>query len=133
MLKKMSAVLGVGLLILWIAGLGSPTAQGWLTWLDGVAALCAFAISGFTPNYASKNVRVGQPIALSGGLFALWIIGLATGAVSWLCWWTFAFACAFLALGIACSYERRPPIAESEAEFNSMDFHRSKDQTRKSA
>jgi len=130
MLKRMSTMLGIGLTALWIAGLGSPNTDPWLSWLDGLAALCAFAIAGFTPSYASKGARVGGPIALSVGLFVLWMIGLGTGAVSWLVWWTFAFACAFLALGIATSYERKPPMVEPASAF---EREREREKTRRSA
>ena len=106
----MATILGIGLVVLWIAGLGSATAPRWLTWFDGLAALASFAIAAFTPAYASKSTRMGEPIAVSVGLYALWVIALASGATGWLTWWTFVFACAFVGLGIACASERRTPL-----------------------
>jgi hypothetical protein len=121
MVRGISVFLGIGLVILWIAGLSTPNTAGWLVWLDGIAALCAFAIAGATVPGVSRASRAGGPIALSLGLFALWVIGLATNVQSWLAWWTFAFACAFLLLGIAggASRERvvsRYPTTETEEE-----------------
>jgi hypothetical protein len=98
--KGMAIAMGVGLAILWIAGLSSPYAPAWFTWLDGVAAFCAFVIAGTNQSYDTRAKRMGGPIALAAGLYALWVIGLATGAVAWLSWWTFAFACAFLIFGV---------------------------------
>ena len=98
MFRGVSVVLGIGLIILWIAGLSSHATHGgaWLTWLDGVAGLVAIAIGVGV----GKQARMGVPgwglIAL--GLFILWIVGLAAAAPVWLAWWTFAFACAFVIL-----------------------------------
>lgn len=104
MVRTYSVILGLGLAILWIAGLGSPNAAGWLTWLDGVAALCAFIIAGaLNPTYISRTSRAAAPVLLSVGLFVLWIVGLTSQVVPWLAWWTFAFACAFLVLGLAAA------------------------------
>jgi hypothetical protein len=100
-LKGMSVALGIGLAILWIAGLSSPYAPGWLTWLDGIAALCAFTIAASSQIYETRGRRMGGPIALSVALFGIAIVALGSGAVAWLSWWTFAFACAFLVLGVA--------------------------------
>ncbi len=99
MIRIGSGVLGLGLVILWIVGL-SNHATHWLTWLDGLAALCAFAVAAMAPTEGVRRNVSSASIALSIGLFVLWIIALAVGASSWLAWWTFAFACAFLLLGV---------------------------------
>ena len=44
MVRGASIVLGAGLIALWLVGLGNH-ATAWLTWLDGVAALCAFGLA----------------------------------------------------------------------------------------
>lgn len=99
-------VLGIGLLILWLVGLGRETA-GWLMWFNFVAGILSI-IGGFVVSErVGRNARVGLPIGLSAGLFVLWIIALATDVLDWKAWWTFAFACAYLLLGIAGASERR--------------------------
>jgi hypothetical protein len=104
-------VLAIGLVILWIAGLNAHAA-GWLTWLDGVAAVCAFLIAGSVASSLGRGSTSGFLVALAVGLAILWIIGLATHAALWLTWWTFGFACAFLLLGIGAGvragHEVRP-------------------------
>jgi hypothetical protein len=98
MLRSGSVVLGAGLLFLWIIGLTNH-ATAWMTWLDGLSALCAFAIAAsasgkrpvFRPSVAS--------MVLSGGLFIMWMAGIAVQSTRWLRGWTCAFACAFLLLG----------------------------------
>ncbi len=116
MTKGLTVILGIGLIILWIVGLGDPVAPGWLTWLDGVAGLCAFGIAGAMAPASTRGVRMGGPILLAIGLYALWVIGLATHAVPWLKWWTFAFADAFLLVGIGATGEQRriSPVSEVE-------------------
>jgi hypothetical protein len=99
--KGMSFVLGLGLAALWVAGLNSPIAPRWFTWFDGLAAAGAFIVAAMMQSYDTRAKRVGGPITLAIGLLVLWIIGLATGAVGWMSWWTFAFACGFLTLAVA--------------------------------
>jgi len=109
-------MLGIGLVILWIAGLGSMDARGWLTWLDGLGALCAFSLTAFMPSYSSRQSRSGGAIALGIGLLALWIIGITTPGPVWQAWWTFAFGCAFVVLGFSLAGERAPATTSSQAE-----------------
>lgn len=113
MIRRISALLGIGLVVLWLVGLGSPYAARWLVWLDGVAALCAFGIAGMSPQVSNKPSRIGAAVILSLGLFALWIIGLISGAAGWLVWWTFAFGCAFMVTALLGakpeSMPKRPP------------------------
>lgn len=109
MLKRISTLLGIGLIVLWIVGLGSPSSNGWLTWLDGVAALCAFGIAAFIPLDAKKEVKAGFPLALAIVLFTLWMVGLSSLAERWLVGCNFIFACAFLALGISEIIRKKPP------------------------
>ena len=109
MVRASSIVLGAGLVILWAVGLGNH-ATAWLTWLNGLGALCAFGIAAAIVPNMTLSGRVSPPIVLSIGLFVLWIIALATHAEAWLAWWTFAFACAFLLVGIIASFEHREPM-----------------------
>src|SRR5689334_16117282 len=115
MVRGISAILGVGLVILWLMGISTSGVAGWLSWLDGAAAIWAFVIAGSATTEEIGEQRSGSPIALSMGLFALWIIALATGTIAWMTWWTFAFACAFLALGIVAA-QRRPTVTTEEEE-----------------
>jgi hypothetical protein len=100
MVRGISILLAIGLFILWIVGLAEH-ATLWLSWLDGLGALCGLLIGASVGQGATRGVDVGAPVALAIGLGVLWIIGLATHAEVWLTWWTFGFACAFLILGIA--------------------------------
>jgi hypothetical protein len=106
-------LLAIGLVILWLVGL-SQHATAWLTWLDVVGALFGFAIAAGAGPQVARGFAGGAPIALAIGLGVLWIIGLATHAEAWLTWWTFAFACAFLLLGIGGSFTRRPVLRTTE-------------------
>ena len=103
MVRQISVVLGIGLVILWITELNMNITP-WLTWFDLAAGICAFVIAGILDERSPQNVRVAAPIALSLGLFALWIISLeASGAPVWQPWWNFGFACAFLLTGLAAT------------------------------
>jgi hypothetical protein len=93
MIKAMALLCAVGLTILWLAGLGSPFSASWMTWLDGVCALIGYGV-------AFSETRVRGPISLSIGLFALWIVGMATNGAAWQNWWTFAFGCGYLLVGL---------------------------------
>src|SRR5262245_24316318 len=100
MLRGISIALGIGLIVLWLVGVNNQ-ATLWLTWLDGIAALWAFTLgASIVPGRSGLSATAGAPLALSLGLYVLWGIGLLTRAEPWLAWWTFVFACAFLALGI---------------------------------
>ncbi|HVV48805.1 MAG TPA: hypothetical protein VHO06_04025 [Polyangia bacterium] len=92
MFRAISFILGLGLIILWLAGLSSH-ASLWLTWLDGLGGLVAIAGAAALVEFGRGGTAGSGLLAL--GLFVLWIVGLATGATLWLSWWTFAFACAF--------------------------------------
>ena len=63
--------IGTGLAILWVAGLSSPYAPGWMTWLDGLGALGAFYVSGRASDQDLRTQRMNGPVSLSVGLFAL--------------------------------------------------------------
>jgi hypothetical protein len=97
MMRTAHIALGVGLVILWIAGLANHSTS-WMTWLDGLAGLVALAGAAT----AGRDARGGQwtSAGLTVGLFALWIIGLSAHASRPLSWWNFAFACAFLLVAV---------------------------------
>ena len=112
------AVLGMGLSFLWIAGLNDPELPSWFVWADfavAIASLMAAAVpvltrAGMVPvsrtvggrdfGAVSAAIMRALPFGCALALFALWIIGISTGAVSWFAWWTFAFASAYLVVGL---------------------------------
>jgi hypothetical protein len=113
MVRGTSIALGIGLVILWIVGL-SNQATGWLTWLDGLAAIVAFGIAAAAVSDGT-GAMAASPIGLSVGLFVLWIVGLTMHSETWLAWWTFAFACGFLLLGLfSGASTRRPTMAHPQ-------------------
>src|SRR5262249_8869446 len=88
----------IGLVILWIVGL-TYHATAWLTWLDLVGAIFGFIIAAGVGAAAARSATAG-PIALGVGLGVLWLIAVAAGAIPWLTWGAFAFACAFFLVGV---------------------------------
>ena len=107
MVKSWSIVLGIGLAILWFAGLNTLNAAPWVTWLDGLGALCAWGIAATVHDGSPVENRVGSTGVLAAGLFALWVVTLFTPVPGWQVWWNFGFACAFGILAIACAYSGR--------------------------
>ncbi len=95
MVRVTSVILGIGLVILWLAGLSSSAVPGWLCWLDLVAAIGAFVVAGIAAPEAPLRERATGPAVESLGLFALWIIALATVGNIAMAWWNFGFAVAF--------------------------------------
>lgn len=103
-MRSGSVVLGVGLLVLWLVGLNRVDAVGWLTWLDGIAGILAFMISGsVSGSIVDEEARIEGvwglrrgPFFLSIMLFGMWVIGLATSVPIWQTWWNFAIACGFM-------------------------------------
>ena len=89
-MKALSVICGIGLLILWLVGLGSPNSTTWLAWWDAIAAVAAFIAAG-SANTRQNAVAGAGVVAL--GIFVLWIVGLSTNGTPWQNWWTFAFAC----------------------------------------
>ena len=120
-LRTWLTVLGVGLAILWIAGLGSFGPTRAIAWLDLIGAVLSFIGVAATTAETTVNTRASGTILLGLGVFASWLIGLVNVAVPWMVWWTFAFACAYLILGIASTV---PPqeLKEKEKPF---EFRRS--------
>ncbi len=101
MIKGISTILGVGLIVLWIAGISTVNASGWLTWLDGVAGVAALVFAGSLGPESSRSSLTGGCIGMAAALFVLWGAALIVGVVPWMTWWNFAFACTFLVLTAA--------------------------------
>lgn len=105
-------VLGVGMVVLWVAGLSSSLAPTWMVWLDLVAAALTFVGVAGTRPQTDKAVRSGGTIALAAGVFALWLAGLVNNAVPWMSWWNFIFACGYLFVGISAA--RSPALTTDQ-------------------
>lgn len=109
MVRLWSVLYGVGLALLWLAGLlgGGPR---WYAWLDALAAVCAVG-GGTIAASVPPRLKVEGPLALAAGLFGLWIAGLAARVPGWQAWWTFLFAVLFAVLGagVALSDRRSTP------------------------
>jgi hypothetical protein len=94
--------LGAGLIILWLVGLGA-SANHWLTWLDGIAGACSLIVSGvgFESQAGAERYAASWMVGLSVVLFVFWVVALVTPAPTFLVWWTFGFALAYLCAGVA--------------------------------
>jgi hypothetical protein len=101
MFRVISFILGIGLIVLWIAGGSSTHASDWLPRLDGLAGLIAIAMGIGLETVSRAGVFGWGLLAL--GLFILWIVGLAAGGGLTVAWWTFGFACAFVILAAAAT------------------------------
>jgi hypothetical protein len=111
-MRGASIAMGLGLGALWLFGF-STHATLWLTWLVGLAALCALALGARPVPLRPVPAAASRPLVLSGGLFLLWMIGLGLRVEPWLAWWTFIFACGFLMLGIYVSARMGRPTITS--------------------
>lgn len=109
MLKRLTTVLGVGLLALWAFGLGDARASAWVVWLLGLGSLWSLGIALLSSDIPSQAERVTQPLALAVGLFAVWLIGVTVDSVDWLNRWTFVAALAYLFLGISGFVKKKRP------------------------
>jgi hypothetical protein len=119
MIRVWSTILGVGLTFLWIIGISTP-AGGWPVWLLAIAALCALLIAFTEKSAATRRIRAAGPVLLSAGLFVLFAAELRAGSALWISWWTFAFALAFLTLGIVAAVKRPRPMIRSPGEIESL-------------
>jgi hypothetical protein len=103
LVRGSAIVLGVGLVVLWLVGL-TRGATAWLTWCQLLVAIGSFAYATL-PAMRTRGFGLGGPAFMAITLFVLWMVGLGAGAVSWLCWWTFGFACAYLGVGFLAGSE----------------------------
>lgn len=97
MVRTYSFLLGLGLCILWLSGMSSA-APYWYSWLDALAAVCAFFGATIAAS-VMPAMQIAGPLALALGLFGLWIAGLVVRVPPWQAWWTFVFGVAFAVLG----------------------------------
>src|SRR5262249_34500726 len=92
--------LGIGLGILWLAGLSAHAAP-WLVWINFVIAVLSI-LTAAAPATGPSLVKV-TPFLYGVALLLLWIIGLGVRASYWMVWWTFAFGIVYLIYGVAAS------------------------------
>jgi hypothetical protein len=133
MLKKLSAVLGFGLLCLWMFGLSNPEANSWVNWFVGLLAIVSFSISAFTPDYPVQRVRVGIPMGISAALFSLGVITLFLNVSAWQKIWTLVFGCLYFGLGIVGAVERKEPPMEYPLYDESLTSVKEQEKKRKAA
>jgi hypothetical protein len=107
MLRRVSSILGIGLLCLWGVALGDSSVSGWITWMVGLAAIFAFLIAVMTPAFPTRRERIQRPLEIAFGLFCLWAIGLFTEGAHWISWWSLGFSISFLLLALAGSSKRK--------------------------
>jgi hypothetical protein len=101
MVLRWSILLALGLLLLGLVGVFSSEApQPWLPWCNLGGAWAAYFFAADIKPKCSRNKRIFGPIALSVGLFLAGFLAIQGEKVNWQAWTTFAFACAFLILGI---------------------------------
>ncbi len=108
MRNRLSAILGVLLLCLWVAGLGSPYARVWLTWLDGLGGVGAFILGAYLPVLSTRKSRISAPLFLASYLLGIGTIGVVTPGSVWQGWWTVGFGAVFFYLSIAAALEAVP-------------------------
>ena len=119
LLKTWLSVLGVGMVVLWIAGMSSGAASPALTWLDLAAAVLSLVGAAATLSSTPRRTSVLGTIALGAGILAIWLGGFVNGASPWMTWWNFAFACAYLFVGVAVAIgaDRNLTTLDTSEEF----------------
>lgn len=119
MVRTWSIILGIGLIILGIAGLNTAAGGPWIAWLDILGGLMSFFVAAsarpaVTAVSTQRYPNAGGVLFLSLGLFAMWIIGVVTKSVTpTLAWWNFGFACVYGLLAITAY---RGPTAQIRRE-----------------
>jgi hypothetical protein len=94
MYRLIAAVLGLGLVTIWMLGLAYD-APAWLVWPDAAAALVALGVTGMVESGDVAGMVTWPLLGIS--LFGLWLFGLGSQA-RWLAWLNLLLGLAFLAL-----------------------------------
>ena len=123
MVRTWSLLLGVGLVFLGLAGLGStgtgPGTGSWVPWFDFVGAFLSLVVAGSAKSGTLDAERVAGPRMISIGLFVIWIAALIIGNVpTSLAWWNFTFGLAYGLVAMTAGGTRRTiaPRTRDEAE-----------------
>ena len=76
--------------------------KAYITQTKDAAVAQAGVLDASLKVWRKTSPMMGMPLAISAGLFVLWILALLTGHEPWKVWWTFAFASGYLLLaGVA--------------------------------
>ncbi|OFZ56104.1 MAG: hypothetical protein A2428_11070 [Bdellovibrionales bacterium RIFOXYC1_FULL_54_43] len=113
-MRAWSTLLALSLALLWIVGLADASAAGWLSWMNLLASIAAFIVSGLVRPGARRELRSVAPLIMSFLLFGLWALGSATNGLPWQNWWDFFLGCCFL-IAAAYGYTGRGAISSSRA------------------
>jgi hypothetical protein len=118
MVKGLSLLFGVGLLALSIGGMLIEESGMWLTWLDGLAGLSTFFLTGSDErSNPARASRVGAYLVMGMGLLLFWIMGLAAKTAPWIAWPNLIFASAFFILAFVSGAREEEDWIESPSEF----------------
>jgi len=99
MVRLMAFLLSFWLALLFVVATAAHVPK-LMVFFVGLGALCAF-FGGCISPLVSKAWRLAGPIALSIGLFSLWIVALATKQPLWLPWCVFMGTFCFIGVTIA--------------------------------
>jgi hypothetical protein len=99
-IKAADILLGLGLFLVWGAGVISNSGPAWLVWLNGFAGIMAFVLAGDATPDVNPASRIGGALALGLALFILWVTALAVHAFGWVAWATLVFSVAFFSLAL---------------------------------
>ena len=100
MVRWLSAVFGVGLVILGVSELNGNTAP-WLAWFDFIAAIASFGLAVGLNKSSSHAAHISGPFLMALCLCTLGTIAfLANAAPPSPLWWNFGFAVAFFLTGL---------------------------------
>lgn len=89
--RVVSAMLGMALGVVWVVALGVG-ATGWLAWMICLGALACLGTIALVPERRSGLVAAANLAVTAGVLGTSWIVGLLTGATTWLVWLCFVGA-----------------------------------------
>ena len=72
MIRSFSVVLGIGLVVMWIAGLSTLNSPTWMNWLDLVAAIGAFVVAGAVNESRASRFDSSSPVPCNPSAFSFY-------------------------------------------------------------
>lgn len=100
MVRGFSIFFGVGLVVLGIFGQYSGLPP-WVYSLDLAVAFVAVFVAAIASVHSSRVIKIGAPLCLSALLFMIATAAYSEHLSIWVSRWNFAFALAFLLVGLA--------------------------------